>query len=80
MSNKEYFETWLVRENALAKVFRNKTYDKYRITRTDKTELLERLEGELSPENLTCDGELSASEVRAKAKVLNGAKAYLESL
>ena len=29
------------------------------------------LEGELSPENLCCDGELPAAQVRAKARFLN---------
>ena len=34
----------------------------------------------LSPENLTCDGELPRSQVAKKAKELNQALAYLENL
>lgn len=80
MSDKEYFEAWLVRENSLARIFKQRTVDVYRITADDKKVLLNRLEGQLSPENLTCDGELSGARVNDKAKRLYGAQAYLESL
>ena len=30
------------------------------------------IEGDLSPENLTCDGELPAAQVRRKSKMLKG--------
>jgi hypothetical protein len=33
------------------------------------------LESDLSPENLTCDGELSDAQVKIKAKFLNAALA-----
>jgi hypothetical protein len=36
------------------------------------------LEADLSPENLTCDGELSATQVRAKYRELTAALAELE--
>lgn len=42
--------------------------------------LFQRLEGDLSPENLCCDGELSISQVRRKAKMLHGAVADLKWL
>ena len=32
----------------------------------DRQKIAESLEGDLSPENLTCDGELPASQVRAR--------------
>jgi len=32
----------------------------------DRQRLASRIDGELSPENLTCDGELSGSQVQAK--------------
>lgn len=38
------------------------------------------LEGELSPENLCCDGELSSARVKVKATRLNGAVKDLEDL
>lgn len=38
------------------------------------------LAGDLSPENLTCDGELSRAEVNKKLKDINRAWAYLEQI
>ena len=45
-----------------------------------KTELADRLASALSPENLCCDGELRGAKLRAKAKLLNGAKAELAAM
>ena len=44
------------------------------MTDTEKTELLNklrRIDAQLSPENLTCDGELRPTEVRRRATILN---------
>jgi hypothetical protein len=41
---------------------------------------IERIENELSPENLTCDGELSSTQVSKKAAELNRALAHCHSL
>jgi len=44
------------------------------MTDTEKTELLNklrRIDNSLSPENLTCDGELRPTEVRRRATILN---------
>jgi len=38
------------------------------------------IEGDLSPENLTCDGELPFAQVQRKAKMLNGAKDELVAM
>lgn len=78
-SNKINFETWLTRVNNMNRIFKQPTYDKYRVTPTDKAELERKLEGELSPENLTCDGELRGPALRTKAALLTGALAYLQS-
>ena len=40
--------------------------------------IFERLAGDLSPENLHCDGEISAAAARKKATVLNTAWKQLE--
>jgi hypothetical protein len=48
------------------------------MTDTEKTELLDklrRIENSLSPENLTCDGELRPTEVRRRAAILNRERA-----
>ena len=36
------------------------------LRKADRQRIADKLDGDLSPENLTCDGELSASDVRAK--------------
>ncbi len=45
-----------------------------------KQELADRLASALSPENLCCDGELRGAPLRAKAKLLNTAKADLVAM
>ena len=44
---------------------------------SDRREIHERLLGDLSPENLSCDGELSGKALDEKAKRLNRALAEL---
>ncbi len=39
----------------------------------------DRIDGDLSPENLHCDGEISASAARAKARKLNAELRELEA-
>ena len=43
-------------------------------------QLFNYLANELSPENLTCDGELPFAAVQKKAKMLNGAAAELVAM
>ena len=50
--------------NSWAKIFGNQQYDLKNAA--DRQRLAECIDAELSPENLTCDGELSASQVRAR--------------
>jgi hypothetical protein len=45
-----------------------------------KAELADRLASALSPENLCCDGELRGAPLRAKTKLLQGAKADLVAM
>lgn len=45
-----------------------------------KQELADRLAGALSPENLTCDGELRGAKLQARTKLLHGAKADLVAM
>lgn len=50
------------------------------LTPEQKKALATRLLCALSPENLTCDGELRGAKLRSKAAMLNAAKADLEAL
>jgi hypothetical protein len=40
--------------------------------------LMDRIAGELSPENLHCDGEISGAQAASKARELNNIRAALE--
>jgi len=50
------------------KLFGSKQYDLD--SAADRQALADKIDSELSPENLTCDGELSAAQVRARRAVL----------
>ena len=70
MSLKSYLE----RKNAFRKIFGQEllTLPKHALV------IHGHLEADLSPENLTCDGELSAGQVRAKYRELTAALKELE--
>ena len=50
------------------------------LTAEQKKQLADSLLNALSPESLTCDGELRGAKLRTKAAMLNQAKADLEAL
>jgi hypothetical protein len=52
-------------------------WDAEKLTPDQLKELSERVECNLSPENLSCDGELRGAKLRAKATYLNGVAAEL---
>ena len=54
--------------------------DTSKLTGPQKTTLANRLSSSLSPECLTCDGELRGAKLKAKSAMLQKAKADLESL
>lgn len=74
MSLKNYLE----QANAYRKIFGKPEYDLRKAE--DRKSLANRIDGDLSPENLTCDGELSRSAVQARYKVLVQAAKDLKKL
>jgi hypothetical protein len=71
----------IVQENSLAELF-NRPQDKYDInnlTNEQALRLFNRLESNLSPEVLTCDGELKKSEVNRRFKLFTAAQKELLS-
>ena len=46
----------------------------------DRQKIANKIDSDLSPENLTCDGEASLAQVRAKSKLLNAAARELKAL
>lgn len=55
-------EGFIEQENNWRKIFKSKPLSL--LSHEDRQEIADILDSKLSPENLTCDGELSATEVR----------------
>ena len=69
---------YVARKNAWNAVFKGRTYDLS--IALDRQLLADALDADLSPENLTCDGELPRAEVIARKKFLDKAAAQLLAL
>ena len=76
----KHLATFVEQSNFTRRIFGGKILSAENLTAADRVELLSELEGALSPENLTCDGELRGAPLRKKATMLNGAKVELERL
>ena len=71
---KQYVEN----KNRWNLIFNNPCYDLE--SAADRQRIAEALDADLSPENLTCDGELSRAQVIARKKFLDAAMAQLLEL
>lgn len=60
-------------ENFFARIYKDDVYDVNNLTDKQVEALCQKIDGSLSPENLTCDGELTDAEVTAKYRMLTGA-------
>ena len=69
---------YVERENAFSALFGTRPLDLN--SAADRQKIANRIDSALSPENLTCDGELSASQVRARYKALTKAAAELQKI
>ena len=65
-------------KNKWNQIFGSKQYDLNNAA--DRQEIAEAIDCELSPENLTCDGELSRAQVQARYKKLITAARELKQL
>lgn len=77
MAAKNYLAQYIERQNFTRGLFNEPEIDPNNISPKEARELLDRLECDLSPENLCCDGELRGAKLKAKAKMLNEAKKAL---
>jgi len=66
------------RKNAFAKIFGSRQLSLQNAA--DRQAIADSIESDLSPENLTCDGELSRSQVQARYKTLTKAAKELQKL
>ena len=66
------------RKNSFSKIFGNKELSLQNAS--DRKRIAESIDSDLSPENLTCDGELPRSQVQARYKSLTAAAKELIKL
>jgi hypothetical protein len=66
------------RKNAFAKIFGSRQLSLQNAA--DRQAIADSIDSDLSPENLTCDGELSRSQVQARYKTLTKAAKELQKL
>jgi len=71
-------EQYVERKNAWGKIFGQKPLSLLRAE--DRQKIANSLDSDLSPENLTCDGEVRGAELRNKAAFLNRAARELQAL
>ena len=71
-------EQYVERKNSFAKLFGSKPLSL--LVAEDRQKIADSIDSELSPENLTCDGELSRSQVNARYQFLTRAAAELKSI
>lgn len=72
-STKPCLQSIVIRENAFAAMFKRPVIDIDNMTQADADRLFKAIDGQLSPENLFCDGEISREAARQKERTLRGA-------
>ena len=71
-------EQYVERKNSFAKLFGSKPLSL--LNAKDRQAIADSIDCELSPENLTCDGELSRSQVQQRYNFLTRAAQELKSI
>jgi hypothetical protein len=70
--------TYLDRKNSFAKLFGQKALSLQ--VAADRQRIADSIDADMSPENLTCDGELPRSQVQARYRALMAAAKELKKL
>ncbi len=71
-------EQYVEQKNRWGRLFGNKPLSL--LNAQDRQRIAESIDSELSPENLTCDGELPRSQVQARYRMLTRAAQELRSI
>jgi hypothetical protein len=71
-------EQYVEQKNSWGKLFGNKPLSL--LNAKDRQKIAESIDGDLSPENLTCDGELPRSQVQQRYQFLTRAAQELKSI
>lgn len=74
--SRTYFNDFLQEKNSMCRLFGTPELS-VPSSFGEAMEILDMIECDLSPENLTCDGELSGQQVLDKQRRLNGARNYV---
>ncbi len=76
--NTSTIEQYVEQKNRWGAIFGSKPLSL--LNKADRQKIADSLDADLSPENLTCDGELSRSQVQAKYRMLTRAAQELLSI
>lgn len=76
----QHLTAYIAQKNRWAEIFNRPTLDAKNLTPRQMQDLMDSLDADLSPENLCCDGELRGSALKAKSRMLHGAKDELIKL
>lgn len=76
----QHLSGYIAQRNLWADLFKRPKLDADNLTPRQMQDLLSSIEVDLSPENLTCDGELRGAALRQKERMLNGAMRDLLAL
>jgi hypothetical protein len=71
-------ESYVERKNSWAKIFKGKQYSL--LSAVDRQAIASMIDADLSPENLTCDGEVRGAELQAKYRFLTRCAEELVSI
>lgn len=75
----KHLATYIERKNVMAAFYKEPVLNIRNLDQAAAQRLYEELECNLSPENLTCDGELDAATVRERRALYKGAQKDLKS-
>ena len=78
--SKRDLSNFIDQSNWTASIFGGTVYDIDNLTQSDVDELCAKINNQLSPENLTCDGEASPTMVRNKYNMLAGSLKQLHGM
>jgi hypothetical protein len=78
--SKRHLNKYVESKNWIRQMFGDPLLDANNLSSKDVAGLLDSIEGDLSPENLACDGELRGAKLKAKATMLMGARAELQKM
>ncbi len=76
----KHLEQYIAEKNRWRRVFKQDELTITGLTQRDADDLFRTLGAALSPENLTCDGELRGAALQRKATMLRGAVKDLERM